>query len=243
MPTSTRQPDQRLLAQRTPQAQRGSVLLLHGHGRTGVSMLFLAHALQKAGYETLAPSYGYRRSMEGILTYLQPRIDALQAAHPGPFHIVTHSLGGLVARALIARKRPAGLHRVVMLAPPNAGSEVAELLCRHGLDAALLGPVGRQLRTNRLARDMRILGGVDFELGVIAGDRPLMPLPSGLLPRPHDGLVTVAATRIEGMTAHIVLPVDHTRMVLDRRVIAATLAFLQTGAFHRQRGSQQAPAG
>ncbi len=213
--------------------QRGAVLLLHGHGRTGASMLFMAHALRKAGFATLAPSYGLRRSMEAILGYLAPVVAEFEAAKPGPFHILTHSLGGLVARALITRRRPAHLSRVVMLAPPNAGSEIADLLCRYNLESAILGPIGRQLRTGRLLEDERLLGSIDFELGVIAGDRPLAPVLPRLLPRPNDGMVSVAATRIPGMRDHIVLPVDHTRMVHDRGVITQSLAFLESGAFRR----------
>jgi len=213
--------------------RHGAVLLLHGHGRTGASMLFMAYALHKAGYDTLAPSYGVRRSMDAILRYLEPGVSEFEAGQTGPLHILTHSLGGLVARALINRNRPAHLGRVVMLAPPNCGSEIADLLCRYNLESAVLGPIGRQLRTGRSLEDERLLGGIDFELGVIAGDRPIAPVLPRLLPRPNDGMVSVAATRIPGMADHLVLPVDHTRMVHDKRVIAQSLAFLEAGTFQR----------
>ncbi len=197
-------------------------------------MLLIAHSLRRAGYRTLSPSYGFRRSMPAILDVLEPRLAAFARGGPGPLHIVTHSLGGLVARALITQNRPPGLGRVVMLAPPNCGSEIADILCRYQLDSAILGPVGRHLHTQRSRADEALLGKVDFELGVIAGDRPIAPILPRLLPRPNDGLVSVAATRLDGMADHITLPVDHTRMIHNRQVIMQTLAFLETGAFRRQ---------
>lgn len=233
MPISTQRPEMALFESHVPKGKhrRGAVLLLHGHGRTGASMLLMAYALHRAGYDTMAPSYGIRRSMDAILRYLEPDVRRFAAARPGPFHILTHSLGGLVARALITQQRPADLGRVVMLAPPNAGSEIADLLCRYNLETAVLGPVGSQLRTSRPLNDERLLGCIDFELGVIAGNKPIAPVLPTLLPQPNDGLVSVAATRITGMTDHIVLPVDHSRMMHDKRVIAQSLGFLETGAF------------
>jgi pimeloyl-ACP methyl ester carboxylesterase len=217
-----------------PTPPKGAVVLIHGLGRTGMSMRVIAAALRKAGYPTLSPWYGLRRSMPQIVDYLRPRIAEFAAAHPGPLHIVTHSLGGLVSRAYINAHRPEQLGRVVMLAPPNAGSELADFLFSLGLHNLILGPVGPHLRTGRAESDENELGRVDFDLGVIAGDLPLDPIIAPLLlPGPNDGKVAVEATKIDGMRDHIVLPVQHTFMVQDSRVIEQIKAYLATGAFSR----------
>lgn len=217
-----------------PTPPKGAVVLIHGLGRTGMSMRVIAAALRKAGYPTLSPWYGLRKSMPEIVAYLQPRITAFATAHPGPLHIVTHSLGGLVSRAYINAHRPANLGRVVMLAPPNAGSELADFLFNLGLHSLILGPVGPHLRTGRADEHESELGPVDFDLGVIAGDLPLDPIIAPLLlPGPNDGKVAVEATKIDGMRDHIVLPVQHTFMVQDSRVIEQIKAYLATGAFSR----------
>ena len=216
----------------------GGVVLLHGLGRTGLSMHMLARACTAAGHRTLAPSYGLRTAIPAILADLQPQMAKFAAGiaeeNAGPVHFITHSLGGLVARALLNVARPPNLGRVVMLAPPNAGSELVDTLERLGLDRIMLGPASRYLRTSRPESAEKRLGAVDFDLGIIAGDRAIDPiLPRLLLPGANDGKVSVAATRIAGMRDHIVLPVQHTLMVADSRVIKQALGYLATGAFSR----------
>ncbi len=218
-----------------------ATLLLHGLGRTGISMRPLATALRKQGHATLAPTYGLYSSLPAILDAIDARLTAFREAHPGPLDIVTHSLGGLIARALITRRRPQGLARVVMLAPPNCGSPLADLVTRFGLEKVILGQVGGQLRTGRTEADERILGPVDYPLGIIAGNKPYDPVLPMLLPKPNDGKVTVAGTKVDGMADHIVLPVSHTLMLLDAQVIAQTLAFLETGHFAREPAKPAAP--
>ncbi len=198
-------------------------------------MRSLARGARNAGYATLAPSYGWRGlSLREIVARVDPLIADFETKQAGPLHFVTHSLGGLVVRAFLAMRRPAQFGRVVMLAPPNGGSELADLLYRIRLDRLVLGRVGPHLRTGRRAEDEALLGTVDFDCGIIAADRPIDPIfPRILLPWPNDGKVTVAATRVQGMHDHIVLPVSHTLMVHDRRVVAQTMAYLERGAFRR----------
>jgi pimeloyl-ACP methyl ester carboxylesterase len=209
--------------------------LLHGISRTALSMRPLERGLSRAGYATLNLTYpSRRRSLADLADGLAPRIRSFAAGLDGPFHIVTHSMGGLVARVLLARHRPQRLGRVVMLAPPNAGSEIADLLHRNPLYRGWFGPAGAQLVARRDEALSALLGGVDFELGVIAGTRSLYPLASRLLPRPNDGRVSVAATRVEGMADHLALPVSHPLIVRDGEAIRQTLAFIRDGRFTRR---------
>ncbi len=213
---------------------RYGALLLHGLGRTGRSMEGLASRLRAAGFATWAPTYCSRRdAMPEIVDQLLPGLATFSQTFDGPMHVVTHSLGGLVARALLTRARPDPLGRVVMLAPPNAGSEWADLLFRLRMNRVALGPIASQLRTKRSEHDETALGTVDYELGIIAGDRALDPIfPKLFLPRPNDGKVSVSATHLAGVSHHIVLPVSHTFMVNDRRLADHVLAYLKTGRFN-----------
>ena len=212
--------------------ERDGVLLLHGIARRAASLHPMERRLVEAGYATLNLDYPARRlDLSGIVEGIAPTVAAF-GGRVGRLHVVTHSMGGLVARALIARHRPANLGRVVMLGPPNGGSEVADALHRLAAYRCFFGPAGAELVTGRSPALTALLGSVDFPLGVIAGDRTLDPLASRFWLRgPNDGRVTVARTRVEGMADHRVLPTTHPLMMRDRRVQAETLHFLTEGRF------------
>ena len=125
------------------------------------------------------------------------------------------------------------LGRVVMLGPPNHGSEITDELKELWLYEALNGPAGMQLGTDSLSIPNQ-LGPAEFELGIIAGNKTFNPILSTMLPDPDDGKVSVESTRLEGMTDHLVMPVTHTFMMRDDDVIAQVIFFLRNGSFNRE---------
>lgn len=215
-----------------PETPRKAALLLHGYGRSGLSMGLLAARLQAAGWATFAPSYGFHTALPTILGRLAGPVAEFAARHDS-LDIVTHSMGGLVARALVTAHRPANLGRVVMCAPPNRGSELADLLVSLNLANTILGPAHAHLVTRRTVENEALLGTVDYDLGIIAGNRSLTPVPARLLPPPHDGKVSVQATHLAGMADHIVVPVPHSLMTAHPASTSQALHFLSEGRFRR----------
>jgi len=137
-----------------------------------------------------------------------------------------------VLRGWLREHSPAELGRVVMLAPPNRGSEVVDALADIPLLAGVLGPTGVGLGTGTQAITAR-LGRVTFELGVIAGNSSVNPLFSWLIPGDDDGAVAVERTRVEGMRDFLVLNHTHTFIMNSPEVHTQVAAFLETGAFQR----------
>ncbi|MDH3996831.1 MAG: alpha/beta hydrolase, partial [Desulfobulbaceae bacterium] len=149
-------------------------------------------------------------------------------------HFVTHSLGGILVRALIEEKRPENLGRVVMLSPPNKGSEVADYIKDYSLFKDILGPAYMQLGTDLDSMPNR-LGPADFELGVITGNRTIDPISSLIIPGVDDGKVAVEKTKLEGMTDFLVMPVSHAYIMQKPEVVDEVIYFLQQGRFNRKK--------
>jgi triacylglycerol lipase len=209
---------------------RETVVLLHGLGRSHWSMMPLESRLEDAGYEV--ENLGYpstRLDPDGLVAYLGAAVAQCCAEAPR-VHFVTHSLGGILVRGYLAKQRPDNLGRVVMLAPPNRGSELVDELGDWPLFSWILGPTAVQLGTNADSFPNR-LPPVDFDLGVIAGTESINPLGSAILPEGNDGTVSVASTRVAGMRDFVELEASHTFIMWSGEAADQILAFLRNGRF------------
>ena len=216
-----------------PNATQDRVVLLHGISRTALSFRKMQLALERAGFATLNLDYASRRkALEGLAEDIDPAIQRFADRIDGSVHFVCHSMGGLLARVYIARHRPKHLGRVVMLGTPNSGSEIADRLKNIGVYRAFFGPAGQQLGTQRDAAIEALFPPVDYPVGIIAGNRSIYPIASRFLPRPHDGRVSIANTKLEGMADHVVVAASHPWLVRNSVAIAQTIAFLREGKFN-----------
>jgi pimeloyl-ACP methyl ester carboxylesterase len=212
------------------------VILLHGIAGRSLLLRRLERSLQRAGFATLNLDYQSRKKpLEQLADDIHLAIAAFAATQAGPIHFVTHSMGGLLARVYIARYRPARLGRVVMLGTPNGGSELADRLKNVSLYRAYFGPAGLQLLTTKDATLMA-LPPPDYEIGVIAGNRFLDPISALLvLPRPNDGRVSVASSRLVDMADHTTVKASHMGLLVHPVAIRQTVAFIREGRFEPPR--------
>ena len=206
------------------------VVLLHGLARTENSMKKMENALTSAGYETVNLGYPSRQfPIEQLAEQVRDQIVS-QIGDAERVHFVTHSLGGVLVRYLHERLDFSMIDRVVMLCPPNQGSEVVDRLGGLKLFEWLNGPAGTQLGTSSdgIFSD---LGAVDFELGVITGDRSINWILSTMIPGRNDGKVSIESARIAGMTDYKVVHATHPYIMKNEAVIKEVVAFLRSGKF------------
>ncbi len=208
------------------------VILLHGLARTDNSLSKMEHKLAEEGFYVVNQGYPSTKYSAEKLS-----IDAIDTAinqcrEQTKVHFVTHSLGGILVRYYLSTKRVENLGRVVMLGPPNKGSEVVDKMKFFPGFKLINGPAGLQLGTGALSLP-NLIGSANFEVGIIAGTRSVNLILSGLIPHTDDGKVSVENTKLEGMSDHISMPVTHTFMMNNNKVIAQVIYFLQRGSFHR----------
>ena len=210
---------------------RESVVVVHGLGRTQASMAILTARLKRAGFRVV--SFGYpstREPMESLIQRLREEVVRRCPDEIETVHFVTHSMGGLLVRSYLAESEAPHRGRVVMLSPPNRGSEVVDTFAESPMLRALLGPAGSRLGTDPESLPNQ-LGPVRFELGIIAGDRSVEPWGSRLIVGPDDGKVGVARAKIESAADFIVISATHT-FIMNRRVVADEVVhFLRHGCF------------
>jgi len=222
-----------------PKADVECVVLLHGLGRTSQSMDKMAKALATVGYATANLDYASREHpIEKLALDVIPQgLQRCRAQGAFRIHFVTHSLGGILVRYYLSRKSVQGLGRVVMLSPPNQGSEVADALQDTVFYQWYTGPAGQQLGTGPGSLVIR-LGPVHYPVGVITGNTHAFfdARLADLIPGPNDGKVSVEHAKVEGMADFLALPYAHPFIMEEREVVVQTIHFLRYGRFEHAAG-------
>ncbi len=206
------------------------VILLHGAGRTHVSLNLMAAYLRGHGYRVINARFqSAGLSIEQIADSYFPELIGSLNPH-AKVHFVAHSMGGIILRQYLSTHTLTNLGRVVMVAPPNHGSEIVDRVKTVPVLKAALGQ--RLLELGTGPRDLpRRLGPANFDCGIIAGDFSANPLTSWFLHSANDGRVTVEGARLDGMRDFLVVHNSHTWMIWRQSIMRQVLTFLEQGAF------------
>ncbi len=205
------------------------VILLHGLWRGWRAMEPLARELQRAGFSTLNIPYPSARMPVDILaTYIRSEIEKLNDDRP--LHFITHSLGAILLRMLYAHGVSWDTGRVVMLAPPNAGSEIVDWVNKHPPLHRILGPAGSAL--HRAGLPYQLPGfPAPIEAAIIMGNRSSIPFFRKLLSTENDGIVSTKSGHLQGVQHFKVIPADHTFIQLHPDTLRLTIPFLKSAAW------------
>lgn len=207
-----------------------SVVLLHGLARSHQSMAKIERSLEKEGYDVLNIQYPSRKfTIEKLSEIVRDQIvENLKDVER--IHFVTHSMGGIIVRFMQQHYPIENIGRVVMLSPPNQGSEVVDKLGKLKVFKWINGPAGSQLGTTSGSLLLE-LDAVDFDLGVITGDRSINWILSCMIPGSDDGKVSTENAKVAGMKDFKVVHATHPFIMKNRQVIEDICAFLRSGKF------------
>ena len=212
-------------------AQDECVVLLHGLGRTAHSMSKLERRLEQSGYIVRNEGYPSRdRKIEDLAEVVGRGIAHCREQHASKIHFVTHSLGGILVRQYFQDHEALPSTRVVMLGPPNHGSEITDLHKDAWWYRKVTGPAGQQLGTGPDSVPNR-LGPVRLEIGVIAGTGAHDLFFSSDFKTENDGKVSVESAKLKEMKDFIVVDNGHTFIMSSDGVIRQVMFFLREGRF------------
>ena len=207
------------------------VILLHGIRKTNSCLKGLEQFIQTHGFSVLNITYPSTKYSIGELADFINNITTNKIEKYKTVSFVGFSMGGLVIRVYLNKYKVPNLGKVVMVGTPNNGSEVADFLISNPLYKKLYGPAGLQLVTNQ-EKFKNLLGEVNYECGIIAGNLPLDFCYPIMRKKSSDGKVSVDSTKLKNMKDHIVLNVTHWYMPYSRTVWKYIVSFLKYSQFN-----------
>jgi len=212
------------------QVNRESVILLHGLARGSGSMSAIEKAFKRQGFHVHNIDYpSTSKNVDQLIAYIDEQYRSCCIASKST-HFVTHSLGGILTRAFLEIHRISNMGRVVMIAPPNQGSEIVDQIGDWGIFEAIFGETGAKLGTENKHLP-RKLANPYYEVGIIAGDAFINPVGWALLPSPNDGAVSVESTKLTDMRDFVVVKHSHTFIQQMSDTVNLAISFIKTGKF------------
>lgn len=190
-------------------------------------------SLQEEGYKTCNVSYpSTKYPIEKLVAdFVLPEIDKCLKEGVKTVNFVTHSMGGILVRYIATQNIGFKMGRVVMLSPPNKGSEVVDTLRGLWLFKAINGPAGLQLSTSNESLP-NTLGKANFELGIITGNQSINLILSSMIEGVDDGKVSIESAKLEGMKDFLVVEATHPFIMKNKIVIEQTKYFLKNAEFN-----------
>ena len=202
-----------------------TVVLLHGQGRSRLSMVVLGKRFRSAGYQTL--NFPYNQTIDSLDEISDQLIEFIgKKVKTINYHLIGHSLGNVIIRNAFRKKFPDGLGRIVMLAPPNQPAHLAKLLNKNPVYRIFTGDSGQKLSEDEFYRDLPV---PTVPFGVIAGDKGQ----SLTFSEPNDAVVTVESTKLDGMADWILLHHGHTFIMNCKDTFEHSLRFIEQGRFKK----------
>ncbi len=196
------------------------VLLVHGLGRTRLSLALLGRRLSASGHTPEYFAYSSLvESLPHIVGRLVMRLRAL-AADGEEVGLVGHSLGGLLLREAVAKVPELRVKHLVMLGTPNRLPRMGRVVYPRFPFRMLRGSCGRHLTDpawfGRLPK-------ISVPFTSVAGTRGWRGRFSPFKGEPNDGAVAVSETMVNDSDKPELVPAIHT-LIMNSRVVHRLIA-------------------
>lgn len=217
----------------TDEDSQDLVILVHGLARSGNAMWLIGHRLEKAGHKTCAIDYpsmtaSFEKTQAALSSEIERCIKSNNAF--GAVHFVTHSLGGPLTRKYLSSNPLKNMGRMVMLSPPNHGSDLVERFDHLKYFRSILGPVASELTADQRSWLARI-PAPDYEVGVLAGNYTFNPIAAYLLDGKDDGAVSIEDMKLKDMADFREISATHVTIRYSSAASRQIFEFLATGHF------------
>lgn len=214
---------------------RDCVVLIHGMNRTPFSMRAISAYLSKHGYDVVNKHYPSNTLSTDQVSkkYVNNFVRDCRAKSPKHIHVVTHSMGGVLIRYFLKNHRLPQGSRIVMLSPPNHGSEMADRLQNSAIYQASMGPMGQELRTGDKGITKQLPEYLPYDIGIITGNFNMNATSIGAFKTNSDGKVSVTSARLKGMKDFLVVNATHTFITIRPDVVYQIGYFLENGQFKK----------
>ena len=212
------------------------VIVLHGMGRTKYSMEKIERIIKQDGYLVWNETYPSTKQKieDSSINHIQKGLDFCKHNNTLKINFVTHSLGGILVRYYLQDNSISNISNIVMLSPPNKGSELADYLKDTKLFQWATGPAGQQLGTSNTSLP-NSMEGINATVGIITGNKTNDPWFSPIIPGIDDGKISVERAKLDEMTDFLVVESGHTFIMRNNSVLKQIKHFLKNGKFEKSR--------
>lgn len=205
------------------------VYLLHGYAGWGKQMNLIKKTLEKDSSFS-CEIFAYPSMSTDIDTIAKNLYEKILSDDVDSISFVTHSMGALVVRAMYqyldSTTRFPHIYRIVMIAPPNQGSPVADFVSQFELLNRIGGPNLENLTTDEETGASKY-PVPSCEIGIIIGTRS-----TPLLKGENDGLVQAEDAKLGVEQDMVFVKSLHQTLLSKKEVAKFVYNFLKNRQFH-----------
>ena len=209
------------------------IFVIHGYGSSRLIMKKIVRSIKNENFIT--ENYGYRSMTEDLDTIGEQLYYRIKMSKIDTVSFVTHSMGALAVRSMlqysIKDKDFPVIFRIVMIAPPNGGAEIADFYASIEILKKILGPNLQHMNTDSDSYAKKLPIPHNIEIGIIAGIRGEKHGYNLFIKGDNDGVLTPERTKLGNEKDFVIVKGEHNLLTQKKYVCKLVVEFLKFGSF------------